>query len=94
MESHIPPPEQLRAAPALAALGVLSEALDWAIGALQAVYPELYYDDDEMSLPLADPDLLAAAERIIWRAEDLGSSVSWYWSATTPRKPKPSPFEH
>ena len=89
----IPPPEQLRAAPELASLRVLSEALDAATGALQAAFPELCCDDDDFSRPLADPDLLAAAERILWCAEDLSASVSCYWSATMPREPEPSPFE-
>ena len=94
MESQIPGPAQLRTTPQLASLGVLSEAIDGAIHALQAAYPELYLDDDDLEIShLADPSLLAAAERIVFCAEALGGSVNWYWSETIPKKPRPSPFE-
>lgn len=94
MGSQIPAPTQLRTAPQLASLGVLSEAIDGAIHALQAAYPELHLDDYELEPSyMADPALIAAAERIIFRAESLGGSINWYWSEITPKKPRPSPFE-
>ncbi len=90
----IPAPTQLKTAPQLASLGVLSQAIDGAIGALQAAYPALYLDDDDLDTNYpADPTILAAAERIIFRAEALGGSINWYWSEITPKKPRPSPFE-
>ena len=94
MDSQIPGPAQLRTTPQLASLGVLSEAIAGAIHALQAAYPELYLDDDDLEIShLADRSLLAAAESIVFCAEALGGSVNWYWSETIPQKPRPSPFE-
>lgn len=87
-------PQQLKKMPVLAALGVLSKAIGSAIAALQAVYPELYLDEDDLEpSSWAEPGLLAAAERIVDRAEAVGWAVNWYCSEILPKPPAPSPFD-
>lgn len=75
---------ELMAAPELAVLHVLDAALDTAIQAMHAAYPEIDSDITRERWP--DWESVRAAEEILQLSEDLHGAISGYWGSPTPQK--------